>query len=117
MFTRFYCCAFLLCSGAVLAQSSQEPSSTVYKCTDAYGNVTYANIPCEGQREVIPEWKLKGQTLPPLPTEQPSGAGSQSTAPSSSGSASGNASEMGSKIDEVTKKLEQSWRKLFNNDN
>ncbi len=116
MLIRFSCCALLLCSGAVLAQSSQEPSSTVYKCTDAYGNVTYANIPCEGQREIIPEWKLKGPTMPPLPTEQSSGARSSDAAPSSSGSGSGNASEMGSKIDEVTKKLEQSWRKLFNND-
>lgn len=118
MLTRIFFWILLLCSTAAAAQSAATPSSTVYKCTDRYGKITYANIPCEGQREVMPEWKLQGSTMPALTEAQKSSAlaGGSSSASASSSPAGSTTSSITNKLNEVADKLEKSWQGLFSDD-
>ena len=111
MYKRLSICAILLCSGSAFAESS----ATVYKCTDAYGKITYANVPCDGHREVMPEWKLQGTVMPALPTTtQKSASGASSTSGGTPSSTSDSeSSSISKKIDDVSNKLEKSWKGLF----
>jgi len=118
MFKQFI--IFMLTLGfsvSVLAQSSAAPSSTVYKCTDAHGKITYANVPCEGQREVLPEWKLQGTVIPAPATSASSSSTAKSSPSETDASSVSSLSKMGEsitdKIGEVGDKLGESWQKMF----
>ncbi len=48
--------------------SSAAPAASLNKCVDAYGKVTYSNLPCKGANEVR---KIEIDAAPPVPPPAP----------------------------------------------